>query len=104
MLIYYYVLHSSICLPYLCFTKHKVLPRTINIKITPTMKTTALVTGLFLMITSVVKSNASVTTSQDRMTGNFYGLIVNGSANVILTHGENSSVRVEGDQRSVQNV
>ncbi len=42
--------------------------------------------------------------TENRTPGTFYGLIVNANANVIITQGEYSSVRIEGDKSSVDGI
>src|ERR1051325_3253356 len=48
------------------------------------------------------ESNAAV--CESRTTSNFYGIILNGNANVVLTQGEANSVRLEGDYGNVREV
>ena len=36
--------------------------------------------------------------------GNFYGVIVNANANVILTQGKENSIRLEGDEKEIKNI
>jgi hypothetical protein len=61
--------------------------------------------ALVLMTTfsfGCTESNAAV--CESRATGNFYGIILNGNANVVLTQGETNSVRLEGDYQNVREV
>ena len=61
--------------------------------------------ALVLMTTfsfGCTETNAAV--CESRTTGNFYGIILNGNANVILTQGETNSVRLEGDYQNVREV
>ena len=51
-----------------------------------------------------VNESAIDVTSVDRSLGNFYGLIVNANANVILIQGEKSSVRIEGKRKDVDKI
>ena len=68
------------------------------------IKSLALVaTVIVSLATNVLADNeaANEVASVDRSIGNFYGLIVNTNANVILTQGEKSSVRIEGKRKDV---
>jgi hypothetical protein len=49
------------------------------------------------------ESNAAVTESR-QVAGNFYGIILNGNANLILTQGDANSVRLEGAADNVREV
>ena len=45
---------------------------------------------------------ANEVTTVNRQVGNFYGIVVNTTANVILTQGEKTSVRIEGRGRDIE--
>ncbi|MFN8145419.1 MAG: DUF2807 domain-containing protein [Bacteroidia bacterium] len=57
---------------------------------------------VFACTSTHAESNQLV--SDVRNPGNFYGLILNTNANVILLHGEESSLKVEGDQHLVNSI
>lgn len=68
-------------------------------------------TKLFFLLVILSMSGCSFATaetadyfSDERAATNFFGLVVNTNANVILTQGESVSVRVEGDRRLINSV
>ena len=67
---------------------------------------TLVVAAIVSLATNVLADNAAANdvSSVDRAVGNFYGLIVNTNANVILTQGEKASVRIEGRTRDVEKI
>jgi len=72
------------------------------------MKTKISLVALMLVSITVLslgctESKAAVV-NEIRNTGSFYGIILNGNANVILTQGESNSVSVEGEETNVSEV
>jgi hypothetical protein len=65
---------------------------------------TSILSFVFAAITSLACANSNDFSSVLRQTEKFNGLIVNSNANVILSQGEESSVRIEGDQNTVGQV
>ncbi|MBL0064228.1 MAG: DUF2807 domain-containing protein [Bacteroidetes bacterium] len=61
-----------------------------------------LMAAFFACTTSKADSNDLV--SDLRTPGNFYGLVVNTNANVILSQGNETSLRVEGDRRLINSI
>jgi len=70
------------------------------------MKPTSILSMLLLTLSAVtVACNDSSAAIENRITGNaFYGLILRSNAQVILTQGDETSVRVEGDNKSVADI
>jgi len=70
------------------------------------MKTKSILAALslFLTLSACNSSQAGTTNSitSNRLTGTFYGIIINANANVILKQGETPSVRLEGDRSLVE--
>lgn len=64
---------------------------------------TLVATVIVSLATAAFAADASSSefTSVDRSPGNFYGLIVNTHANVILSQGEKASVRIEGKRKDI---
>jgi hypothetical protein len=80
-----------------------------NLQSVSKMKTSFSLVALALVLVSTLppkadaESNAAV--SETRATsGNFYGIILNGNANIVLTQGESNSVRIEGAAENVREV
>lgn len=72
------------------------------------MKALALAGVMMLSFTanvSALNSSANdVKTIDGSITGNFFGLIVNTPANVILTQGESAAIKIEGQQNEIKKV
>ncbi len=70
------------------------------------MKTTLMISAVLIGATAITltagESGELNSTSYDP--GKFYGLIVNSSANIILTQGEHNSIRLEGDKRQLKDI
>jgi len=68
-------------------------------------KATALAAFVMVSLSANVladDSAANEVTSVNRQVGNFYGIVVNTAANVVLSQGETTSVRIEGRSRDVE--
>jgi len=67
---------------------------------------TLVVAVIVSLATNVLADNSTANdvSSVDRAVGNFYGLIVNTNANVILTQGDKTSVRIEGRTKDVEKI
>jgi hypothetical protein len=67
------------------------------------MKTQLLTAALLVSLSacSMVYGESSELLSDLRNTGDFYGVVVNGNANVILSQGQQTSVKIEGDSRAI---
>ena len=71
------------------------------------MKALALAVTMMMSCTANVSAlnlSANDVKTIDGITGNFFGLIVNTSANVILTQGEKSSIKMEGQKSEINKV
>jgi hypothetical protein len=70
------------------------------------MKTKLIISAALISLSMLAFAGdeSSELSSNDRLTGDFYGLVVNANANVILSQGEKTSVRVEGEGRLVNQV
>ena len=70
------------------------------------MKTKILSAALVLVLSVIACQSSQAEISQPvsitRPTANFYGVIINANANVILSQGESNSVRLEGDRHLVE--
>ena len=70
------------------------------------MKKAILITAAVLgvSILSFSANESKETNSQKIDLGNFYGIIVNANANVIIEQSENHSIRIEGTPKQLKNV
>jgi formylmethanofuran dehydrogenase subunit C len=71
------------------------------------MKTQTLLAAILLALTacaSAANGEAAINTSNVHELDNFYGLVINSPANVILEHGDKSSIRFEGEQKDLNRV
>ena len=71
------------------------------------IKSLALVAAVVVSLATSVRADnesANEVSSVDRPVGNFYGIIVNTNANVILSQGEKASVRIEGRTKDVEKI
>ena len=71
------------------------------------MKTNRLLLAAALILMSACNSvfgESAELVTNERKASDFYGLVVNANANVILSQGETCSVKVEGDRRTVAEV
>ncbi len=71
------------------------------------MKTQTILAALFITLTacaSAANGEAAINTSSVRELENFYGLVINSPANVILEYGDKSSIRFEGEQKDLGRV
>ena len=57
-----------------------------------------------LLACSATKAESNELISDLRTPGNFYGLVLNTNANVILTQGTETALRVEGDLRLIKSI
>src|SRR6187402_2974261 len=74
---------------------------------TNTMKHLFLVAGVILSLATkmiAAESAANEFTAIDRSLGSFYGLVVNTHANVIITQGEKTSIRMEGRKKDLEKI
>ena len=71
------------------------------------IKSLALVAAVVVSLATTVRADhesANEVSSVDRPVGNFYGIIVNTNANVVLSQGEKASVRIEGRTKDVEKI
>ena len=70
------------------------------------MKTSLIFSAVLIGATAITfaASESATTTSASFDPGKFYGLIVNSNANIILTQGENNSIRFEGEKSDLRGI
>lgn len=69
------------------------------------MKTSVIIAAVLTGVTALTfaSSESNVSTASFDP-GKFYGLVINSNANVILTQGEENTIRVEGDKKDLKNI
>jgi formylmethanofuran dehydrogenase subunit C len=71
------------------------------------MKTSLIISAALIglsALTFAATESTEVTTTSSYNPGNFYGLIVNSNANIILTQGESNAIRFEGDKNDLKDI
>ena len=70
------------------------------------MKTTLMISAVLIGVSAIsfAANESSELSSSSYDPGKFYGLIVNSNANIILTQGENNSIRLEGNKQELKNL
>ena len=70
------------------------------------MKTTLMISAVLIGASAIAfaANESSEVTNTSFDPGKFYGLIVNSNANIILTQGENNSIRLEGSKQELKDI
>lgn len=70
------------------------------------MKTSLIISAVLIGVSALTfaANESSELTSSSYDPGKFYGLIVNSNANIILTQGDQNSIRLEGSKHELKNV